>query len=1140
MTGMDLNKVSAAASSRREGCMPMMADEERDIIIGKDLRLAIKALRSVPMINWRIEPLTSYNDIRQTSAASDVESVWTSRISTSVNNNNKQSEEQSAKMLKRSPQNPAGWKDSEMLRHDSLTVANARLQLGLMSDKERTFMEGNASSIQLYRLRHSRDLRGEKELQKVVELKSISSTADQPKPTNSMHAHGHQQICGEGQTRSNFVTELSKDETPVNITNMDVYENSLEVLESDELDIDEDVSRCESPENLVERILDLLPAETEADFEFLNEMLDGSTDPKKEIIALSNSRSFETKLSNVKSTKYHSQGSDQMNVLKPTATPDKDNISISNSNVRNGNVSNNDVLPRILLIDGDPKPMEDRNIKPTQLSFESRSTSLSPYLLTSNWMTSSGLYFENNSTTINREPTPEDIFEEIMGSMETPDEDDDLYRPPLAVDGKHFRQEENLEHELKAGDYLLENEWLSLYYDQIRVDEESWLHRVIRKPKMGPPVKPKPIIQKTINKRNDETPHNFNTSAILPVSANSCHHLPDEKTDASSRIELAPVQHEEIRSVTVATTTYNFTSPTFTVVKNSCTPVVIRTSKPDVPAKPRFITSTANRMSNDRTNIIVGEKNSSATNTNKGIKMISIDRPNIISGQTISATLKSSFSDETSTKSDTLVNTAHETSMGVNANIITEDAHESSTVRRAGPRPPVTRVATLPERDTGGDEMDLDLNSEVCHNLDVCTLSDIEGQSLDDLLKRHEDPNLFQPTDERFRPMKNLNSGKANTRSTKVTKLRKVIANRKQRKSKDSNFDDTQMDTLECYGDNGEEGWKSEESPPSGHLDHKIDDCEEQQMDYLEREKVDNNWIKTNEGHKRNYNSSYYRSDLIDQSIKAAKQKMTTSKNEAKHDQSVVIYDTKDDGKAKSTNEIAQNTVQVLSEEVTSQEIILKIVWPKSIGLPPSVKETNTKKPPFRELQLQRVMRLVDLDNDQQRSNNVAIKFKKATGGDTCSAQPMKVPSRSIESSRENYDPKMAAISNKSSFELSDQTAAMKFKSPIEVEFEKQKSSHRLEMISDSTIDVQQTDTIKVFRLPIAAAHKVRNIKDVVATVGRTIIDDSQHHPIKANIRVTCEAVESKSRSSLQDEDVTVIRNTILDTYNPSSVCEDQ
>lgn len=204
-----------------------------------------------------------------------------------------------------------------------------------------------------------------------------------------------------------------------------------------------------------------------------------------------------------------------------------------------------------------------------------------------------------------------------------------------------------------------------------------------------------------------------------------------------------------------------------------------------------------------------------------------------------------------------------------------------------------------------------------------------------------------------------------------------------------------------------------------------------------------------------------------------------------------------------------RHETRVLSEEVTSQELLLKIVWPKkedTTDLLMSSKATEKRaKPPFRDLHLHRILRICD--DDDPDSNPPRISQTSATRD---------LPTRpGIENRHDSPNPEEDAM---------------------EKPEERTNNCRSIEHVSGSPVAVSQRETVRVIRAPLANGHAVKNIKQVVEGVGYTIIQDFERSPVKRNIKVSCEATECKSESAIRDhQDVTIIRNTILDTLRSNT-----
>lgn len=253
-----------------------------------------------------------------------------------------------------------------------------------------------------------------------------------------------------------------------------------------------------------------------------------------------------------------------------------------------------------------------------------------------------------------------------------------------------------------------------------------------------------------------------------------------------------------------------------------------------------------------------------------------------------------------------------------------------------------------------------------------------------------------------------------------------------------------------------------------------------------------------------------------------------------------------------------KRVVKVLSDEVTTQTVLLKIAWPAA-----RLRERSRDRAeqPFRELQLRRTIRMTEPVDEaphigRQNTPTIPVPFlsnqphSASTSGDPINDETVQsheafvsnsnpVNSNGIVnnsdgvSSNGNVNSNGVLATESSPSPARSSTAA---RSDFVVEYENEEQSHNTEVThGHATVDVTQTDSVKVLLVPTETVYKVQDLKEIVAAVGRTILNDSRRLPVESNIRVTCEAVQSKSCASVQDRDVTVIRNTILDTYNSTN-----
>lgn len=207
----------------------------------------------------------------------------------------------------------------------------------------------------------------------------------------------------------------------------------------------------------------------------------------------------------------------------------------------------------------------------------------------------------------------------------------------------------------------------------------------------------------------------------------------------------------------------------------------------------------------------------------------------------------------------------------------------------------------------------------------------------------------------------------------------------------------------------------------------------------------------------------------------------------------------------------SKRSVQVLSDEVTSQTVVLKIAWPSGKN---RERGASRKEQPFRELQLRRTIRMSEPPKTRTAAD-------KSSGNDE---------------NDEDFSRKRTSVTSlvvvPQNRNPSDAATAMTSPADVIVEYENREQSRTAETLDAATsVDVTQTDSVRVLLVPADASYQVPDLKEIVAAVGQTILQDSGRIPASSNIRVTCEAIQSKSCAALKEqEDITIINDTIFDT----------
>ena len=269
----------------------------------------------------------------------------------------------------------------------------------------------------------------------------------------------------------------------------------------------------------------------------------------------------------------------------------------------------------------------------------------------------------------------------------------------------------------------------------------------------------------------------------------------------------------------------------------------------------------------------------------------------------------------------------------------------------------------------------------------------------------------------------------------------------------------------------------------------------------------------------------------------------TTDRTEGlEHDKDARID--KENGTVVAYNEQSAK-VEVLAEELITQEIVLNIILPrrskknmKRAGVDGRIDRSDSaetgvvdrmknNKTPHRDFHIHRVVRCSDVADHSD--NDLAVHEYPESKGQK-SVVETKVAG---EDGTVNEDDKQL---ESSSVVLPCQSLASRYVGgPLRVELERDTESAATERVDDDTrLRVTSRNRIKVLRAPGGSGAALYNapvasISDVVDEVGRTLAGDHQRQTLPPGARVTCDAIEQKSSTSLPDNDVTVIRRTIVD-----------
>jgi len=223
--------------------------------------------------------------------------------------------------------------------------------------------------------------------------------------------------------------------------------------------------------------------------------------------------------------------------------------------------------------------------------------------------------------------------------------------------------------------------------------------------------------------------------------------------------------------------------------------------------------------------------------------------------------------------------------------------------------------------------------------------------------------------------------------------------------------------------------------------------------------------------------------------------------------------------------------VEVLAEELITQEIVLNIVLPRRSkknkkqrasvdGCVESVensvveRKSSSDEAPHRDFHIHRIVRCSDADDDDDRP--------------AISDRPLSQRLTSITETEE-----LEAGNEDDERSGGRSLVARYVGGPLSVQMERNAESAEVERVDDDTsVRVTRRSRVKVLRAPAGSggalyAAPVTGVGDVVDTVRQALFH--RHHSLPSGVRVTCDAVERKSSTSLPVDDVTVVRRVIVD-----------
>lgn len=285
--------------------------------------------------------------------------------------------------------------------------------------------------------------------------------------------------------------------------------------------------------------------------------------------------------------------------------------------------------------------------------------------------------------------------------------------------------------------------------------------------------------------------------------------------------------------------------------------------------------------------------------------------------------------------------------------------------------------------------------------------------------------------------------------------------------------------------------------------------------------------------------------------------------------------------------------LEILSDELLTQEIVLKVAWPRSKM---STKDINSKKRrkmttthplqqsaaaaavsgevvlrssggdksrrttsvPFRNLHVHRVVRIMDADDAdgdigaRKLVQQPEIEMATASvSGSTADRHRPEIRGDVIQKTTTTTDTDI----DRGNFRGHSEAAAGEGDSlipasagsvlstnrgnrAVRVELDRRADTSTVENQPDgSRYHVTRANRMRVVHLPgyspSAVGISTSGIDDVVEAFGRKLDDERRLRRLPDDVRVTCEATERRSGSALPVDDVTVVRRTIIESAVP-------
>lgn len=239
--------------------------------------------------------------------------------------------------------------------------------------------------------------------------------------------------------------------------------------------------------------------------------------------------------------------------------------------------------------------------------------------------------------------------------------------------------------------------------------------------------------------------------------------------------------------------------------------------------------------------------------------------------------------------------------------------------------------------------------------------------------------------------------------------------------------------------------------------------------------------------------------------------------------------------------------LEVLAEELITQEIVLNIILPRrsknkkraeadgctgrlSSDSSGAIERRKSSKTPFRDIHIHRVVSSSDAASHRDNRPTISERAESTTQSDVAESEAVE-NGDAVNGDDERLDLSAAV-------ESSGSLASRYVGGPLSVVLERDAESATTERLDDDTcLHLTRRQRVKVLQAPDGSGTALFNapvtgVRDVIDELGRTLVSTDElrrRPPLSAGVRVTCDAVERKSTTSLPDDDVVFVRRTIVD-----------